>query len=119
MKTFKEDVFCVGKTDQSHFLPEHDTISKNVDRLIFLVNDLLTISSLEQGAVPELEVVALDQLTSEVIERLVPMASERQVPISYRSENHLTLRADPSKLAQVLENLIGNAIKYGLVQGKS
>ena len=115
LETFKED-FYAGRTEQAPFFL--NTISKNVDRLTELVNDLLTISSLENGVAPELETVSLDQVTSDVVERFLRPAAEKNVMISYRVEGLSNLRADPSKLGQVLENLVGNAIKYGRSGGK-
>lgn len=115
LETFKEDFFQ-GKTDQADFFL--NTISKNVNRLTDLVNDLLTISSLEQGVAPELENISTDQVTSNVVERLSRMAKDKNVMISYSTGDIETIRADVSKLEQVLENLVGNAIKYGKVNGK-
>lgn len=115
LETFKEDFFK-GKTDQAEFFL--NTISKNVNRLTDLVNDLLTISSLEQGVAPELENISTDQVTSNVVERLTKMAKDKNVMLSYTTGEVENIRADVSKLEQVLENLVGNAIKYGKANGK-
>jgi two-component system phosphate regulon sensor histidine kinase PhoR len=115
LETFKED-FYAGRTEQASFFL--NTISKNVDRLTELVSDLLTISSLERGTAPEIETVYVDQIMTEVIERLSPLAAEKGTMISYRIEDDVSsLQVDPSKIEQVLENLVGNAIKYGKRDG--
>jgi two-component system phosphate regulon sensor histidine kinase PhoR len=116
LETFKED-FYAGRTEQASFFL--NTISKNVDRLTELVSDLLTISSLEQGAAPEIETVYVDQIMSDVIERLSPLSAEKEAMISYKIEQDVSsLQVDPRKIEQVLENLIGNAIKYGRSGGR-
>lgn len=87
------------------------TISKNVDRLIELVNDLLTISSLEGNGALNLESVEPQVLTEEVMERLSPLASAKQIMMK-ATYNHGAFRGDYRLLDQVLTNLVGNAIKY-------
>jgi two-component system phosphate regulon sensor histidine kinase PhoR len=115
LETFKEDFFK-GETHQAEFFL--NTISKNVNRLTDLVNDLLTISSLEQGVAPELENISVDHMTSDVIERLASLAKDKNVRLNFSTGDVQTIRADVSKLEQVLENLIANGIKYGKNQGK-
>ncbi len=112
---FRED-FDAGRIDQASFFL--DTISKNVDRLNELVSDLLTISSLENGETPRLENVPLDRVSSDVIERFSKLAGAKGMTVSYQIEGLVRLRADLSQLERVLENLIGNAVKYGQSDGK-
>jgi two-component system phosphate regulon sensor histidine kinase PhoR len=87
------------------------TISKNVDRLIELVNDLLTISSLESSGALNLETIEPQELTEDVIERLSPLASEKKIMMK-ASYQRGPFRGDYRLLDQVLTNLVGNAIKY-------
>lgn len=86
-------------------------ISKSVDRLIVLVDDLLTISSLERNASLRSDLVVPEELTEEVVEELSPLASEKRIMVK---ANYLCepFHADARLLVQVLTNLLGNAIKY-------
>ncbi len=91
-----------------HFLK---TVSKNVDRLTEIVNDLLTLSNLEHS--PQLTWGDFDPAahTQEVIERLSSLATERRIVL--RSfVGCPPFAADIAKIDQVLVNLIGNGIKY-------
>lgn len=92
------------------------TISKNVDRLIDLVNDLLTISALESNPSLHWEAVRPEEVTEEVVERLSPLAMEKGILIKSRY-NSGPFRADYKLIDQVLSNLVGNAIKY-IPEGK-
>jgi two-component system phosphate regulon sensor histidine kinase PhoR len=86
-------------------------VSRNVNRLVDLVQDMLTLSSLESGPVLKRELVYPDQLTQDVIERLSPLANEKNILIRCQTiERPFT--ADIGKVDQVLQNLLGNAIKY-------
>lgn len=108
VETLKEDLYS-GRMDHApQFL---NIISKNVDRLTELVNDMLTISSLESNSLLRSEFVHLPTVTEEVITQLSNMALEKKILIkTYYEINEL--KADPVKLEQVLANLISNAIKY-------
>lgn len=87
------------------------TISKSVDRLTELVNDMLTISALENNPSLTKTEVRPEEVTEEVLERLAPMASEKKILIR-ANYNCDPFQADFKLVDQVLTNLIGNAIKY-------
>jgi len=93
------------------------TILKNVDRLIELVNDLLTISSLESSGSIKVEEIQADELTEDVVERLSPLASEKKILMKAHYDIG-SFRGDFRLLDQVLTNLLGNAIKYVHVGGQ-
>ncbi len=88
-----------------------EIISRNVNRLIDLVNDLLSLSLLESQ--PELKVESLHplQISEQVINELSMMAREKNQIIHVKGDVTL-FQADPRKVEQVLRNLITNAIKY-------
>ena len=92
-------------------------VSRNVDRLIALVNDLLNISKMESGA-SELNLQKLSpmQITQAVIGDVALLAQEKNIVIKTTC-NASVLEADGQKVEQVLRNLISNAIKY-IPEGK-
>lgn len=88
-----------------------DVISKNVDRLMFLVNDLLDLSTLESGA----DLTSLEVSTKEVTEAaLRHLESQRAVKKQSLVAHYGVdvVLADPVRLDQVIVNLVQNAIKY-------
>lgn len=112
--TAKEDLAAGSTAQLGHFL---EVISKNANRLVELVNDMLTLSSLEAGLGIKKDEIVPDKLTQDMVERLSPLALEKQIMIRVFSESS-NFYADQGKVEQVLENLLSNAIKYIPVGGK-
>lgn len=93
---------------------------KNVNRLIYLTNDLMEISKLETGELkPELQIIALNNIINDVIDTLQYKAEQVQVSItfSHRETNSFAV-ADRNQIRQVLINLVENAIKYNKPGGR-
>jgi two-component system phosphate regulon sensor histidine kinase PhoR len=95
-----------------------DIIERHTDRLIFLIEDLLTLSQLEAGqAVINFHTVPLQTVVAEVLSDLEPKAKTREIELINKVPDELYARADYDRLQQVLSNLIDNAIKYGKTGG--
>ena len=94
-----------------------ETIERNTDRLIALVQDLLQLSSLESGGEIGKEKIFLSELTQRVLSQLEPIknAMGHEIVKTLKAE---TLNADPRRVEQVLYNLLENAIKYVPPRGK-
>jgi len=114
VETLKEDL-SQGKTEQAFSFVE--IISKNVNRLIDLVNDLLSLSTLESSSELKPEMIHPLQISEQVISELTLMAREKSQVIHVRGQVK-DFEADPRKVEQVLRNLVINAIKY-IPQGKN
>lgn len=94
-------------------------IEKHADRLTYLIEDLLTISRLESGqTVLNLQSVALSEICDRVLEDLRQLADKREIAIVSEVESDLRAEVDPSRVQQVLFNLVDNAIKYGRKGGQ-
>jgi len=94
--------------------------SRNVDRLVNLVDDLDEISKLERGEQQLYkENFVVQELVKDVYESLLIKAEEKQIKMSIKKgcEVPLTVFADKEKMRQVIINLIENAIKYGKQNG--
>lgn len=80
-----------------------------INRLTHLVSDLLDVGRLEQG-IFALQPVAVElmQLAQETAQAL----ATPHIAVRVSGPPALTLRGDPDRLRQALENLIGNAIKH-------
>ena len=101
--------------DGSQFL---DIIERNAHRLLHLVGDLLLLSRLESGSIPlDLTVVSIPELTEEAARAAAAGAAKRGVTVHFSAEEGPLLQADRTRLAQVLDNLIANAVKFSRANG--
>lgn len=94
---------------QREFLEQ---IDRECDSLIHLIEDLLESSILDAGKLElELEPVRLPRLVKEVVDELDQTSTRHRFLVEFPREFPL-VRADPTRLAQVVRNLLENAIKY-------
>lgn len=94
--------------------------SRNIDRLVNLVDDLDEISKLESGEqLLYKENFIIQELVKDVYESLALKAEEKQIKMQIKKgcELPLGVHADKEKIRQVFINLIDNAIKYGKQNG--
>jgi two-component system phosphate regulon sensor histidine kinase PhoR len=109
VETLKEDLKAKNFEGAEQFV---QIISRNVDRLTFLVNDLLDLSALESGG--ELKKVPVDtqEVTEAALRQLETRRANRNQTINVDLDGVKTVVADPQRVEQVLLNLVDNAIKY-------
>jgi two-component system phosphate regulon sensor histidine kinase PhoR len=94
--------------------------SRNIDRLVNLVDDLDEISRLESGEIKiNSKQFIIQDLIKEVFETMSFHTNEKQIICSIKKgcEAPLLVNADKEKIRQVLINLIDNSIKYGKPNG--
>lgn len=88
-----------------------DRVDRLVKQLTGLVSDMLDLSRIETDRLDlKRKTVVLNALVTEVIEDFRMTAPERDITITQSEE--LVTQLDHDKIAQVLINLISNAIKY-------
>jgi two-component system phosphate regulon sensor histidine kinase PhoR len=93
-------------------------IDKQSSRLLYLIEDLLSISQLESGRVAlNIQPVNLRDLAQRVLEDLAAKAAATQATLRNDIPADLLARADAGRLQQVFYNLAENAIKYGKTGG--
>jgi signal transduction histidine kinase len=102
---------------QARYLARMQT---SAEHLSLLIEDLLDLSAIESGKMDlKATPVFLASLITEVAESLRPVAEKKPVDLEIDSlDASLTAWADRDRIVQVLNNLIGNAIKFTPAQGK-
>jgi two-component system, sensor histidine kinase and response regulator len=90
-------------------------VKESADSLLTLINDILDFSKIEAGRF-SLEVIEFDlgDHLASTLRSLAPRAHQKGLEITYAVSPEVPRRllGDPSRLRQVLVNLIGNAIKF-------
>jgi two-component system phosphate regulon sensor histidine kinase PhoR len=95
-------------------------MQEDATRLSRLVEDMLTLSEIEQGAVP-LKKEALDLVPEvrAIAERFTPQCGSKNIVIEDRlPKSPLPISGDRDKVRQVFVNLIDNAVKFNKAGGR-
>jgi CheY-like chemotaxis protein len=110
------DLLLEPQVDASERLNRVQVIRRNGQHLISVINDILDISKIEAG---RMYVEAIDCqpgiLITEVVSLMRPRAAEKDLAllVEYGPEGiPQTIRSDPTRLRQILLNLVANAIKF-------
>lgn len=95
-------------------------IKANSQNLLKLINNILDLAKIEAGRLElRLEYVDMADVMGAIDSVIAPLANKKGITwqISLDPEVSL-LRADPEKLRRVIENLVGNAIKFTPAEGR-
>jgi signal transduction histidine kinase len=97
-----------------------DIIMANVEQMEVLINDLLQLARLESGSLAlEREPTRLRALIGDVVARFRHAIDEHELNVSWTIPGDLPLvDVDPSRLGQILTNLVSNAVKYTPQSGR-
>jgi two-component system phosphate regulon sensor histidine kinase PhoR len=97
--------------DRSGFLK---ILEKNVNRMIELINDLLSLSRLErlEGTGVRFAENQLSVLIQGAVRVCDPLAEKKQIQIQMTCPEDLMVRVDPVLMEQAIVNLVENAVKY-------
>ena len=88
--------------------PDTADLAAEVDRLAGLVEDLLLLAKVDDGAQPPKEPLDLDELAASVAKRY----AAARVPVVVRVADAPAVAANAGALTRVLANLLDNAVRY-------
>ncbi len=92
-----------------------NTIHASGQHLLNLINDILDISKIEAGGLDlELTPCSPHKILAEVVSIMKVRAEDKGIYLRFRSEGGLpeTILTDPTRVRQLVTNLVGNAIKF-------
>jgi signal transduction histidine kinase len=96
--------------EQRRFLT---VVDRNSQRLLDIVGDLLFLAQIDAGKLAiELDEVDLEQVVRECVETSRPLAEAREIELVTSVTSVPRVRGDHARLAQVLDNLVSNALKF-------
>ena len=94
-------------------------VERNAERLQRLVGDLLFVAQVDAGRLKlALERFDVAAVAAEAIEAAEPQAKEKQVELLLDASDSVEVVADRSRLAQLIDNLVSNAIKFTPAGGR-
>jgi two-component system, sensor histidine kinase len=83
-----------------------------IDSASRLLNALLDISRLESGAIePQLAPLSLAAAFNDIVSEFAPVAAAKNLKLGF-VDTQIVISTDPMLFTQLLQNLIGNSIKY-------
>ena len=98
-------------------IPEFaDRIYREAQRMIALIEDIMRLSKLDEGALVQKEQVDLYAVADEVRGRLEHAAADRNIRLSLQGV-HCRMRGFRQILDEMIYNLVDNAIKYNKERG--
>ncbi len=120
IKAYAETLALADMIDveqQKQFL---NTINSEATRLARFVDDLLSVSSMELGSLSlNKQVTDLSRMLNEVLTKIRPQVEEKRLTFEVVfPEKMPEPEMDKDKIAAVLVNLLGNAVKYTPAQGR-
>lgn len=89
-------------------------INSSADELRAMVDDILDLASIDAGSMTlELDELNLQTLVDDISSRFEPILAQKGLHMKTEiSAEDMTITADPSRITQVLTNLISNAVNF-------
>ena len=110
IKGFAETLKSVKDEDtRNKFL---DIINDESERLTRLINDILTLSTIEQTKIVKHEEIDVVKETEKVYHLLLPKAESKNVRLNFKYSESIIVHGDRDNYKQLVLNLVDNAIKY-------
>jgi two-component system phosphate regulon sensor histidine kinase PhoR len=116
IKGFSETLkFVKDDETRNKFL---DIINDESERLTRLINDILTLSTIEQTKIVKHEEIDVAKETEQVYHLLLPKAESKNITLNLTQKEPILLYGDRDNYKQLILNLVDNAIKYTKESGE-
>ncbi len=112
IKGFSETLLDGAKNDPDSLDMFLNIILKEANRIQVLVSELLELSKIERTSHLQLSPVNMADKVANCIEVVQQLALKKHIDIKLNMEPDVYILAEPSKLKQVIINLLSNAINY-------
>ena len=97
-----------------------DSVARSLDYLDATVKNFLNLSRIEKGemALNKADILVKEDIFDAAVDVFSKQASDKLIQIINNIEPGLKIKADFSLLQVAANNLVGNAVKYGISNGK-
>ncbi len=113
IKAYAEMARDLNKDNQEKRTQNMNVIIEEVDRLAYLVNDILDLSKI-QSDIEDLHYTEFDinELILNILKRYEILKETENYHFIYKNKKKILVTADEKKIEQVIYNLLNNAINY-------
>ncbi|MGZ4371367.1 MAG: sensor histidine kinase [Gaiellaceae bacterium] len=103
--------------DEDELKEEHrnhlEVVQRNAHRLLSLVSDLLFAAQVQAGRVTlEKDLVSIPELLDQAVAAALPAAENSHIEMTVHVRDDAEVIGDRQRLAQVVDNLLSNALKF-------
>jgi signal transduction histidine kinase/ActR/RegA family two-component response regulator len=108
------ELLAISSNDPQVFAHAHDMMSRQLDQMVRLIDDLMDLSRISRGVVElRTEIVDLRLVLEQVVESCRPEFDRQHHVLVLRSmPKPMLVNGDAVRLGQVFSNLLNNAAKY-------
>lgn len=92
-------------------------INEESERLTRLINDILSLSAIEQTNVLKREKIVMVDEMEKIYALFYPSATARKIDLIFEEKEDLVIRGDRDQFKQLILNLTDNALKYTKTKG--
>jgi len=91
-----------------------EVIERNGKHLLALINDILDISRIESGREEiDITTISVSHLVDDVVNMIQPQAVQKNIKLlKAKGDSSISITSDAYKCRHILQNLIGNAVKF-------
>jgi signal transduction histidine kinase len=113
IKVLSESVLLQENVPAEMYTEFLQDINSEIDRMTFIVNDLLTLVKLDRREVAiNFQPTDINGLIMDILKRMLPIAKQKGIKILFEEEKSVTADVDEMKLSLAISNLVENAVKY-------
>ena len=106
------EVALTSPRDESYDTRTYASICEESERLTHLVESLLTLARADEGHLPLLVGVDVDEVALDAAARIVERARRQDVTLAVMPSGGYEVRGDASLLTQIVLNLLDNALRH-------
>lgn len=111
------ELIASGSLSKEKMQAAGKTIATQSDRLSSMINRILHYSAIDDDMLAPYE-VDVSATVSAQLETYMPLLKEKNITLIQRVDDGITVMSRRERITEILDNLVGNAIKYNVENGR-